>query len=103
MRSSTSWCELSVIAIDGALECRLVQFELDILLTPSRKLMGVRNNHQLDLESQKMSKRRPLGEDICDLIMGGDELDEDVSIKYFLTNEVIVNLNMSGTCMKDRV
>jgi hypothetical protein len=67
-------------------------------LTSPRKLTGDEITFKM-----KASSRQSLGEDICNLVCGGNKSNGDILVKDFLTHKVVVHFNVLRASMVHRV
>ena len=64
---------------------------------------GWRIDPKLEVKSSKRSSRNWLSEDICKLILGGDQTNLNLLLRNPISYKMIINLNMFCASMKNRI
>jgi len=74
-----------------------------ISLTLSFKLMGREQTNNLSRKDTKPISSVTLDEDICNLIVGVNVTNNHIFVNNLLSNKVIINFDMFGSRMKDKI
>ena len=59
--------------------------------------------YEFGSKPRKPRRRKTLGKNISKLILGGDELDQQITLEDPFTHKMVIYLNVFGTGMEDMI